>query len=115
MKSILQGEKECWLTRQLYDEECTQWLERHHVFQGSGNRALCEEYGLTVYLNHYMHNEPPDGVHHDEKHRLMLQRYAQRKAMAHYGWTEQDFMKLFGKNYLDESGLDIWPEEEEIC
>lgn len=66
-----------------------------------------------MYLNHYMHNEPPDGVHFNKTHRDMLQRFAQRKAMAHYGWAEQDFIRMFGKNYLDERALDIWPEEDE--
>lgn len=111
MKSILQDKKECWLTMALYGVECIYDLERHHVFGGNPNRALSEKYGLTVYLNHDMHNETPDGVHHNKRHREMLQRFAQRKAMAHYGWTENEFRAIFGKNYLDESGLDIWPEE----
>lgn len=112
MKSILQNRRECWLTRVLNDVECVKNLERHHVFGGNPNRRLSEKYGLTVYLSHDMHNEPPSGVHCNKRNREMLQRFAQRKAMAHYGWTEQEFMQIFGKNYLNESGLDIWPEEE---
>lgn len=115
MKSILQDKKQCWLTMALYGVECVCNLERHHVFGGNPNRSLSEKYGLTVYLAHNMHNEPPEGVHFNESNRLMLQRHAQRTAMAQYGWTERDFITLFGKNYLDESGLDIWLEEDEVC
>lgn len=115
MKSILQDEKECWLTRRLDCAHRTDWLEKHHVFHGNGNRALSEKYGLTVYLNHFMHNEPPEGVHFNEYNRRILQDYAQRTAMRNYGWTEQDFIRIFGRSYLDEIGLDIWPEEDEIA
>lgn len=115
MDSILQHEKECWLTKMLYDSECVHALEQHHVFGGNPNRKLSEKYGLVVYLSHDMHNEPPNGVHHNKTHREMLQCFAQRRAMAYYGWTEDDFKALFGKNYLDEAALDIWPEEDEIA
>ena len=74
-------------------------LERHHVFGGS-NRKLSEEYGLTVYLCHWCHNEPPIGVHHNKNNRLYLQRTVQRQAMKHYGWTEDQFRAIFGKSYL---------------
>lgn len=114
MRSILQDEQECWLTRYLYQAHRTDWLERHHVFGGS-RRKLSEKYGLTVYLNHFMHNEPPDGVHFNLYHEQILQEHAQRTAMAHYGWSVAEFMQIFDKNYLNESGLDIWPEEGEVC
>lgn len=31
-----------------------------------------------------------------------LQRYAQRRAMAHYGWSVGQFRAVFGRNYLDQ-------------
>lgn len=94
-KSILQAEKdECFICGSRL------WLEEHHVFGGVGRRKLSEKYGLKVYLCHYHHNEPPMGVHHNAKIREALQRYAQTKAMHHYGWTVDDFRNIFGKNYL---------------
>lgn len=47
MKSILQTERECYLSGR------TDWLEEHHIFYGQGRRKLSEQYGLKVWLNHY--------------------------------------------------------------
>ncbi len=91
--SILSTKRRCFICRKGV------WLEMHHVF-GAANREKSEKYGLKVYLCHWCHNEPPNGVHHNSNTRMFLQKEAQRKAMQHYGWTEDDFRKIFGKNYL---------------
>ena len=93
MDSILSREKCCFLCAK------TGALERHHVFGGS-NRKLSEKYGLTVYLCHWCHNEPPFGVHHNKDQRRYLQREAQEAAMDYFGWTESEFRDIFGKSYL---------------
>ena len=74
-------------------------LEWHHVF-GGAMRDKSEKYGLKVRLCHYCHNEPPRGVHQNREIRLKLQAFAQKKAMQHYGWSEEDFRREFYKNYL---------------
>jgi hypothetical protein len=76
-----------------------QWLEWHHVF-GGALRSKSERLGLKVRLCHYCHNEPPKGVHQNSEIRHKLQAFAQKKAMAHYGWTVEDFRREFYKNYL---------------
>jgi hypothetical protein len=53
-----------------------------------------------VWLCHYCHNEPPDGVHQNRRRRLMLQARAQEAAMREYGWSIEDFRGIFGKNYI---------------
>lgn len=78
------------------------WLESHHVFGGTANRKQSEKYGLKVWLCHYCHNEPPDGVHHSVQARQRLQHDVQLKAMSHYGWDTEMFRSIFGKNYLIE-------------
>ena len=93
-KSILQMDKHSCFLCGSYN-----WIEEHHVF-GGANRKLSEKYGLKVYLCHWCHNEPPFGVHHHKDNRQALQCIAQAKAMRHYGWTEDDFRRIFGKNYL---------------
>ena len=94
-KSILQTEKEtCFMCG------CRRWLEEHHVFGGNPNRRLSEKYGLKVYLCHYCHNEPPNGVHHNKDNMQTLKQIAQKKAMEYYGWTVDEFRNIFGKNYL---------------
>lgn len=94
MKSILQKNTErCFICHS------NEWLEWHHVW-GAALRGKSEKYGLVVRLCHYCHNEPPDGVHQNIELRRKLQAFAQKKAMEHYGWSEEDFIKEFGKNYL---------------
>ena len=92
-KSILQDNKECYICG-----GC-KWLECHHVY-GGANRKKSEQYGLKVWLCHNHHNEPPNGVHFNIQANHQLKATAQLKAMAHYGWSINDFRSVFGKNYL---------------
>ena len=39
-----------------------------------------------------------------------LHRYGQKMAMERMGWTKEDFMREFGRNYLNEE--DLQPTEE---
>lgn len=94
MKSIMQTEKECYIC------STTTWLEEHHVFEGTANRKLSEKYGLKIYLCHKHHNEPPDGIHFDKWLRDRIKVEAQRKFMEYYNKTKEDFIVIFGKNYL---------------
>jgi hypothetical protein len=93
-KSIMQAEKECYLCGS------QSMLEEHHVFGGTANRKISEKHGLKVWLCHQCHNEPPNGVHHNAKHNHQLKAEAQKAAMLYYGWSENTFIKIFGKNYL---------------
>lgn len=74
-------------------------LEVHHIF-GAANRPLSDKYGLTVTLCHACHNEPPDGAHYNADVMANLHRYGQLKAMKEQGWTVEQFIEIFGKNYL---------------
>lgn len=93
-KSIIQDEKRCLLCGSTRELEC------HHIFGGNPNRKLSEKYGLKVWLCHDHHNEPPNGVHFNANIRQRLQAKAQKIAMNYYGWTIEQFIKIFGKNYL---------------
>ena len=94
MKSIIQSNKqECYMCGS------TVWLECHHIF-GGANRKISEQYGIKVSLCKWCHNEPPWGVHHNIDNNNKLKAKAQEIAMAHYGWSVEDFIKIFGKNYL---------------
>ncbi len=75
-------------------------LEEHHVYGGIGIRPISEKYGLKVYLCHYCHNEPPNGVHFNKEIRLALQSKVQKIAMKHYGWSVDDFRKIVGRSYI---------------
>ncbi len=74
-------------------------LEQHHIF-GGPYRKKSDRYGLVVGLCHWCHNEPPEGVHHNAANMAKLKQYGQRKAMKENGWSVEDFIREFGKNYL---------------
>lgn len=92
-KSIIHNEKTCYICGS------HQWLEEHHVY-GGACRKISERYGLKVYLCHYCHNEPPNGIHHNATNNNALKANVQEIAMRKYGWTIPEFIKIFGKNYL---------------
>ena len=77
----------------------TDHLERHHLF-GAANRKKADKLGLVVDLCHWCHNEPPNGANHNKHVMQRLHEYGQRKAMQEQGWTEEEFVREFGKNYL---------------
>lgn len=94
MKSILQkDETKCFICGSW------RWLEWHHVF-GAALKKKSEQYGMMVRLCHYCHNEPPFGVHQNKEVRRKLQAYAQKRAMEQHDLTIEEFIRLFGKNYL---------------
>ena len=84
---------------ELYWIERSGNLHRHEVFFGS-NRQKSINYGLVVFLTPKMHNMSNYGVHFNREFDLELKRIGQQAAMDYYGWTTEEFIKIFGKNYL---------------
>lgn len=83
----------------LYSTERYGNLHRHEVFFGS-NRQKSIDYGLVVFLSPAMHNASNNGVHYNRAFDLELKRLGQKAAMDYYGWSIEDFIRIFGKNYL---------------
>lgn len=76
-------------------------LERHHIF-GAANRSKSEKYGLVVWLcGERCHRNGKYSAHQNGEVMKYLHQYGQRKAMQDQGWTVEQFMEVFGKNYLD--------------
>ena len=75
--------------------------ECHHIFPGA-NRKRSDRDGMTVYLCHYCHNEPPTGVHQNRAIRRQLQAIAQRRWMEFYNKTEDEFRAAYGRSYIEE-------------
>lgn len=88
---MLQDTKCCYLCGSVHA------LERHHIF-GGANRKNSDKYGLTVWLCHWCHNEPPNGAHHNIDTDILLKKQAQKAFEIKHGHDE--FMCIFGKNYL---------------
>ena len=93
MNSIIQDTDD----RACYISGRTDWLERHHVF-GGRNRKNSDKYGLWVWLNHYWHNEPPEGVHYNRARMDELRRIGQEAFQERF--PDKDFRQIFGQNYL---------------
>lgn len=71
-------------------------LVRHEPFNAS-NRQKSKALGIWVYLCPRCHMDLHD---HPDAAR-QLKKIAQWNAMAHYGWTIEDFRERFGKNYVE--------------
>lgn len=92
MKSILQKDKKCFVCG------TTQGLHDHHVFYGTANRKKSEKYGMKVWLCGMHHNLSNKGVHFDKKLDLLIKTKAQAVFEAKH--TREEFIKIFGRNYL---------------
>ncbi len=90
-RSIISNEHQCYLCGSV------QWLDKHRIL-GGANRSKSERYGLWVYLCHYCHNEPPNGVHHNRERMDYLRAIAQAKFEKVY--PDINFLRTFGRNYL---------------
>lgn len=97
MKSIIQGDREhCFICGR--NARADYWgLDEHHVF-GGANRRMSEKYGLKVYICHDSCHL--NGVHKDAELNRKVQAIVQKRAMQYYGWTIQDFIRIFRKNYI---------------
>ena len=99
-KSIIQQDREhCYLCGR--NAHADYWgLDEHHIF-GASNRKKSEKYGLKVYLCHdQCHETGKNSVHKNAEVSNALKAEAQKIAMKHYGWSIDDFRKIFGKNYI---------------
>ena len=100
MKSLLQTDKECYISRKLFNTHDVRNLEKHHIF-GASNRDKSEKYGLWVWLTHEHHNENmrgDPGVHFSRERDLMIKQDAQKAFEKEY--PDLSFIKIFGRNYL---------------
>ena len=94
MQSIVSNEKECLVCGSTYH------LHRHHIFYGTANRKLSEQYGCWCYLCARHHNMSGVGVHFNKELDNQLKVHTQKRFNEVY--PELDFRKIFGKNYLEE-------------
>lgn len=101
-KSILQ-EKDgtCYLCAKLnFDYSKKSCLHEHHIF-GGANRVHSEAEGLKVYLCIEHHEYGKEAVHLNHEMMRLLQEDGQRAFERTH--TRQQFMEIFGKNYLPEN------------
>lgn len=77
-------------------------MDKHHIY-GGAYRSKSERYGLVVDLCHEScHIFGRNAVHHNAQTMRSLRRWGQEKAMRENNWTTADFIREFGKDYLEE-------------
>lgn len=91
MKSILQENKECFVTHD------TRQLHKHHIYEGR-NRQVSEKNGFWVWLRADWHNLSNYGVHSNKKFDLELKQMCQRKFEETH--SHEEFMRLIGRSYI---------------
>ena len=74
--------------------------ELHHVY-GGARRRQSERYNCVIWLPPAMHNQPPNGVHHNRALAEALKAEYQRR-LEEAGWTREEFLLTFGRSYLDD-------------
>ena len=92
MRSIIDNEKQCLVCGSIGG------LHKHHIYYGTANRKLSEQYGRWCYLCGRHHNMSNLGVHFCKSLDTNLKQHAQKRFNEVY--PELDFVKIFGKNYL---------------
>ena len=94
-KSIISKNKECFVCK------TTNNIHLHHIIFGK-NRKKADEDLLTVYLCRE-HHEGTNGVHGKNGHELdlKLKKIAEQRWLEYYNKTTNDFIKKYGRNYLD--------------
>lgn len=91
-ESIISNRRACWVTG------AENGLDRHHCFKAS-RRKHAEEHGLWVWLRHDVHMAMHDHRAPYETLENELKVVAQR-AFEESGGTREDFMRVFGANYI---------------
>lgn len=75
--------------------------ERHEIFFGNNRKKSIED-GLVVFITPEQHRGTY-GVHGREGHKfdMYLKKKGQLAWQKHYKKTTDDFIKRYGRNYLD--------------
>lgn len=96
--SIVERGYHCYLCQIMEDKWNFKDLQLHHIFHGTANRKLADQYGCYVYLcpEHHLYGE--DAVHRNNEVDVGLKKIAQVRFEQEY--NHEKFMEVFGKNYL---------------
>lgn len=93
MKSVLQNEKVCFVCKR------EQELHDHHIFYGTANRKLSQQWGFKVWLCAAHHNMSKEGVHFNPELDQQIKGMAQTYFEKNKG-NRATFIRIFGRSYL---------------
>ena len=91
MKSILQSEKECYITG------AKEGLHLHHIY-GASNRKASDKNGFVIWLRSDWHNMSEYGIHFDKEFDLKIKMECQARYEETH--TRKEFISLIGRSYL---------------
>lgn len=74
------------------------YVQVHHVFFGTANRKISDQYGYVVPLCQE-HHTGQTGIHFKRDFDLAVKKQAQEHFEAHFG-ARNDFIRVFGKSYI---------------
>lgn len=74
------------------------YVQIHHIFYGTANRKISDQYGYVVPLCQE-HHTGSTGVHFNKPLDLHLKELSQEHFEANYG-TREAFIKEFGRSYI---------------
>ena len=92
--SIIQDLKTCYVCNSSVN------IHIHEVYYGKNRKKSIED-GCCVYLCGKHHNQSNDGVHFNHKLDLELKKQMELYWLKYYNKTTDDFIKRYGRNYLD--------------
>ncbi|MBQ8994492.1 MAG: hypothetical protein IJ091_11245 [Oscillospiraceae bacterium] len=72
------------------------WCEPHHVFGGT-SRHISDQWGAVAYCCRTCHED----FHQHPANYKWLREETQKRVMAEQGWSMDDWMRIFFKNYID--------------
>ena len=87
---------ECWICHTRMN------LHVHHIYGGVGRRPVSDREGCWLYLCGPHHNMSDHGVHFDKLLDLSIKQECQRRWMKREQATVEDFIGVFGRNYLED-------------
>lgn len=90
-KSILQEEKECYITGSKIN------LHLHHIYPGS-NRKISDREGFFIWLRADWHVGQMYSVHENADLMIRLKQECQKKYEETH--SREEFIRLIGRNYL---------------
>lgn len=93
IRSIINDDRKCFVCK-------NPKVEEHHIFFGNPRRKISERYGLKVWLC-VEHHRGTNGVHGKNGHELDLRLKEIAQEVFERKHTREEFIKLFGKNYLE--------------
>lgn len=75
---------------------------KHEIFGGNRNRENSKKYGLVIPLCVFEHHNQIEckGIHFDKELMENWHKIGQKVFMEHYNKTVEEFIQIFGKNYL---------------